>query len=211
MKLNTYETTIVIHPRRSKTDVSATIKKYKALLKEEQAKVLHEDNEGLKNLAYPIEKQTSATYYTLQCQAPPTTIEKLERAYHIDEDIIRFLSVKLDKHGVTYHEKKRKRPKGEKAASEEGQDVATEEDKEKIKSASNLAQEGRRYCRFRKFRIKYIDYKEKNFLLRFLNPQGKILPRRLTGTSAKYQKRVDQAVKRARILAMLPFLTDNLK
>lgn len=68
-----------------------------------------------------------------------------------------------------------------------------------------------KYCRFRKFGIKYIDAKEVNFLLRFLNPQGKILPRRLTGTSAKYQKKVNEAVKRARHLARLPFVADNLK
>ncbi|MEM7361481.1 MAG: 30S ribosomal protein S18 [Bacteroidota bacterium] len=75
----------------------------------------------------------------------------------------------------------------------------------------NPIRDGKKYCRFRKFGIKYIDYNETNFLLRFLNPQGKILPRRLTGTSAKYQRLVNAAIKKARILAMLPFLTDNLK
>ncbi len=69
----------------------------------------------------------------------------------------------------------------------------------------------KKYCRFKKFGIRYIDYKNTNFLLGFLNPQGKILPRRLTGTSAKYQRKVAIAVKRARILGLLPFVTDNLK
>lgn len=69
----------------------------------------------------------------------------------------------------------------------------------------------KKYCRFTKFGIKYIDYKEKNFLLGFLNPQGKILPRRLTGNSAKSQRMVNQAIKRARHLARLPFVADNLK
>lgn len=69
----------------------------------------------------------------------------------------------------------------------------------------------RKYCRFKKYKIKYIDYKNHNFLLRFVNPQGKVLPRRLTGNSIKAQKKVAQAVKRARILALLPFVTDNLK
>lgn len=66
-------------------------------------------------------------------------------------------------------------------------------------------------CRFRMYGIKYIDFKESGFLMRFLNPQGKILPRRITGNSKKYQARVAQAVKRARHLALLPFVTDNLK
>ena len=69
----------------------------------------------------------------------------------------------------------------------------------------------KKYCRFKKSGIKYIDYKDGEFLKRFVNEQGRILPRRLTGTSLKYQKKVAQAVKRARHLAILPFVTDNLK
>ena len=69
----------------------------------------------------------------------------------------------------------------------------------------------KKYCRFKKSGIKYIDYKDGEFLKRFVNEQGRILPRRLTGTSLKFQKKVAQAVKRARHLALLPFVTDNLK
>ena len=67
------------------------------------------------------------------------------------------------------------------------------------------------YCRFKKYKIKYIDYKNVDFLLKFVNEQGKILPRRFTGNSLKYQKKVAIAIKRARHLALLPFVTDNLK
>ncbi|HOO19019.1 MAG TPA: 30S ribosomal protein S18 [Paludibacteraceae bacterium] len=69
----------------------------------------------------------------------------------------------------------------------------------------------KKYCRFKKSGIKYIDYKDPEFLKKFVNEQGKILPRRLTGTSLKYQRRVAQAIKRARHLALLPFVTDLLK
>ena len=60
----------------------------------------------------------------------------------------------------------------------------------------------KKYCRFKK---------DAEFLKKFLNEQGKLLPRRLTGTSQKYQKKVATAVKRARHLAMLPFATDMFK
>ncbi len=69
----------------------------------------------------------------------------------------------------------------------------------------------KKYCRFKKNRIKYIDYKDPEFLKKFLNEQGKILPRRLTGTSLKYQRKVAQAVKRARHLSLLPYVVDMLK
>ena len=56
-----------------------------------------------------------------------------------------------------------------------------------------------KYCRFKKMGIKYIDYKDPDFLMRFLNDQGKILPRRITGTSLKYQRRLT-TTKRCRQL-----------
>ena len=59
----------------------------------------------------------------------------------------------------------------------------------------------KKYCRFKKLGIKYVDYKDGEFLKKFLNEQGKILP----------QKKVAQAVKRARHLAILPFVTDCMK
>ena len=66
-------------------------------------------------------------------------------------------------------------------------------------------------CRFKRAGIKYVDYKDPEFLKKFLNEQGKILPRRITGTSLKFQRKVAQAVKRARSLALLPYVTDLLK
>jgi small subunit ribosomal protein S18 len=69
----------------------------------------------------------------------------------------------------------------------------------------------KKYCRFKKSGIKYIDYKDPDFLLKFVNEQGKILPRRLTGTSVKYQRKVGQAIKRARHIALMPYVADLMK
>ena len=60
-------------------------------------------------------------------------------------------------------------------------------------------------------KIKYVDYKDPDFLMRFLNEQGKLLPRRITGNSLKFQRKVAQAVKRARQIALLPYVSDLLK
>ena len=69
----------------------------------------------------------------------------------------------------------------------------------------------KKYCRFKKYGIKYVDYKNPDFLKNFINEQGKLLPVRITGNSSKYQRKVAQAVKRARHLALLPFVGDLLK
>ncbi len=89
--------------------------------------------------------------------------------------------------------------------------MAASRDDIKFLSNPNIGQQRKKYCRFRKFGIKYIDYKDADFLLQFVNDQGKVLPRRITGNSLKYQRRVATAVKRARHLAMMPYLTDLLK
>ena len=66
-----------------------------------------------------------------------------------------------------------------------------------------------KYCRFKKMGIKYIDYKDPDFLMRFLNEQGKILPRRITGNSLKFQRHLAVAVKRARQIAENPHNTEK--
>jgi small subunit ribosomal protein S18 len=75
----------------------------------------------------------------------------------------------------------------------------------------NVDVKKKKYCRFKKSGIKYIDYKDADFLLKFINEQGKILPKRITGTSDKYQRKIAQAVKKARHIALLPYVGDLLK
>ncbi len=75
----------------------------------------------------------------------------------------------------------------------------------------NIETKKEKYCRFQKNGIKYIDYKDPDYLIMLINEQGKILPRRLTGTTLKYQRKVGQAIKKARHLALLPYVADLLK
>lgn len=81
----------------------------------------------------------------------------------------------------------------------------------KFLSNPKIGNKRKKYCRFRKFGIRHIDYKDVEFLDQFVNEQGKILPRRLTGNSLKYQRKVASAIKKARHLAMMPYLVDLYK
>lgn len=67
----------------------------------------------------------------------------------------------------------------------------------------------KKVCYFTKNHIKYIDYKDVELLKKYISPSGKITPKRITGTSAKYQRRLATAIKRARYMALLPFVSDN--
>ena len=84
-------------------------------------------------------------------------------------------------------------------------------DDNKFLSNPKIGRKRKKYCRFTKYGIKYLDYKDADFLSQFVNEQGKVLPRRITGNSLKWQRRVATAVKRARLLALMPFVTDQYK
>lgn len=67
----------------------------------------------------------------------------------------------------------------------------------------------RKVCYFTSNNITSIDYKDVDLLKKFISERGKILPRRVTGTSAKYQRKLTTAIKRARIMALLPFVAEE--
>ena len=67
----------------------------------------------------------------------------------------------------------------------------------------------KKVCYFTKNNVKFIDYKDVELLKKFVSERGKILPRRVTGTSAKYQRMLTTAIKRARHMALLPYVVDE--
>ena len=66
----------------------------------------------------------------------------------------------------------------------------------------------KKVCYFTKNKVKYIDYKDIETLKKFIAPSGKISARRMTGTSAKYQRELAKAIKNARFMALLPYIQD---
>ena len=71
-------------------------------------------------------------------------------------------------------------------------------------------QNKRKFCYFKENGIKDIDYKDVKLLRRFVNDQGKIMPRRITGTSAKMHRKLVRAIKRSRSIALMPYVEKNL-
>ena len=71
-------------------------------------------------------------------------------------------------------------------------------------------QNKRKFCYFKEYGIREIDYKDVKLLRRFVNDQGKIMPRRITGTSAKMHRKLVRAIKRSRSIALMPYVENNL-
>lgn len=69
----------------------------------------------------------------------------------------------------------------------------------------------KKVCRFTQNNVKYIDYKDVKLLQKYVTEQGKIIPKRITGTSSKYQRELSIAIKRARHMALLPYVSDTVK
>ena len=104
-----YEITFIVDPVLSGDEIKATAQTYVDHLKNEGCSIVHVDEMGLKQLAYPINKRTSGVYYCIEFQVPSgELISKMELALRRDERIMRFLTVRLDKYGVKYNDDKRK-------------------------------------------------------------------------------------------------------
>ena len=119
-----YETVIILTPLLSEEVSKEAIAKFRTLLTEGGAEIVHEDNWGLKKLAYPIDKKTTGFYHLIEFKAPGELISKLEVEYKRDERVMRFLTIRLDKHAIAYNEKKRSGAFNKKPETPKSEEVA---------------------------------------------------------------------------------------
>lgn len=107
--MKNYETTFIVDPVLSGEEIKATAQTYVDQLTAGGCEIVHVDEMGLRQLAYPINKRTSGVYYCVEFTADAGDIvDRVELALRRDERIMRFLTVTLDKYGVKYNEDKRK-------------------------------------------------------------------------------------------------------
>jgi len=109
--LNQYETVFILTPVLSEDQMKETVKKYQDFLRQNGAEIVHEEKWGMRKLAYPIQKKSTGFYHLYEYRAEGDSIAKIELALKRDERVMRFLTVKLDKHAIAYNEKKRAKAK----------------------------------------------------------------------------------------------------
>ncbi len=105
--MNRYETVFILTPVLSDEQMKEAVGKFKGVLEENGAKIVNEEEWGLRKLAYPIQKKSTGFYCLLEFEADPSIVKKLDVAYRRDERVIRFLTFRLDKYAVEYAEKRR--------------------------------------------------------------------------------------------------------
>lgn len=105
--MNQYETVIVLTPLLSEEAAQEALASYKSILTDGGAEIIAEDNWGLRKLAYPMEKKSNGYFHLTEFKSDGKIISKLELELKHDERVMRFLTIKLDRHAVAYNEKKR--------------------------------------------------------------------------------------------------------
>ncbi|MFU8843359.1 MAG: 30S ribosomal protein S6 [Bacteroidales bacterium] len=113
--VNQYETVFIMTPVLSDEQMKETVKKFKDYLLEKGAEFVHEENWGMRKLAYPVQKKSTGFYHMFEFKVEGSVIRDYEVFFKRDERVLRFLTVKLDKHAIAYNEKKRNKAKEEKA------------------------------------------------------------------------------------------------
>ncbi len=113
-----YETIFIVTPIVTEGEMKGVVKKYTDFLKENKAEIVHEEAWGLQKLAYTIKKKDNGYYHIIQFKAGTELIPKFEVLFTRDENILRFMTVRLDKYGIEYSEKRRKNMAEKKSSKE---------------------------------------------------------------------------------------------
>jgi small subunit ribosomal protein S6 len=124
--MNRYETVFILTPVLSDEQAAEAVDKFRKFLKGKGAKIKHEENWGLRKLAYPIQKKTTGFYHLIEFEADGETVGPLEVEFRRDERILRFLSTKMDKFHVIYAESRRTKGKGKGAETHASSEAKAE-------------------------------------------------------------------------------------
>ncbi|WP_442266430.1 30S ribosomal protein S6 [Tenacibaculum sp. ZS6-P6] len=112
--MNHYETVFILNPVLSEGQIKETVKKFEDYLVSKGAEMIHKEDWGLKKLAYPIQKKKSGFYHLFEFKSAGEVISPFELEFRRDDSIMRYLTVKLDKHAAAWAEKRRQRVKSAK-------------------------------------------------------------------------------------------------
>src|SRR6185295_9101717 len=213
--MRTYELMFVVDPRVADEDVVTMTQEYKNMITACGSQITGEESWGRRKLAYPINKLNEGKYVLLYIgsEGGKTALPEVEHRMRQNDKILRYLTVRTDEDLKRAARRQpaggaAARPGGEEQREVPGADMAAAEAVCTMARARKVFFRRRKVCKFCADKIDYIDYKDVKLLQQFIPERSKILPRRISGTCANHQRPLQQAIKRARHLALIPFTTD---
>ncbi len=200
-----YEVVYIFDATLEEDDVNLKLEKFHKVLTDSGAQVVAVDHWGARQLAYPIGKAKSGYYLVAHIEAPPESLQEFERILKLDDSCLRYLVVLNEGEPTSHHS-----ILAEARPSEDDADDEDDEEEDDDEEGAPEFQGGRgRRRRQEGPSITLLNYKDVNSLARFLTEGGKILPKRTTKVPARFQRQLGTAVKRARFLALIPYMRDH--
>lgn len=211
-----YEIVYIFHPAMDEAAVDAKLEKFHApVTAPDGAEVTAVDHWGVRQLAYAVHDQTQGYYVVAQFDSVPDTIAEFERILKLDDDLMRYLIVLSEGEPTSGQSVVAESFESDDAERDDDDDDEDEEDDEEDEYSDDRASppeysggRGRRR-RVEGPRIELLNFKDVATLSRFVTEQGKILPKRTTKVTSRFQRKLGRAVKRARYLALLPYVQDH--
>ena len=200
-----YEVVYILDPALEESAVDAKLEKFHALATSQGGEVAAVDHWGNRQLAYPIKKQRSGYYVVAQFTAAVEALPEFERLLKLDDEVMRYLLVLNEGEPTTGQSLVEDVPEREPGEAEAPDEDDEEDDEDDERSPPEFAGARGRRRRVEGPRITLLNYKDVATLSRFVTEQGKILPKRTTKVTARFQRQLGSAVKRARYLSLLPY------
>lgn len=209
-----YEVVYIMDPALDESAVDAKLEKFHELVTSSGGEVSAVDHWANRQLAYPIKKQSSGYYVVAQFTAAADALPEFERLLKLDDEVMRYLLVLNEGEPTTGDSLMADKPPRQRDEDEEEDDEEDEprgesdDDDEDDDSTSPPEFSGARGRRRRMEgpQVLHLNYKDVNTLSHYITEQGKILPKRTTKVTAAFQRQLGTAVKRARFLALLPYM-----
>ncbi len=207
--MRNYEVVYIFHPMLEEDAVNTKLDRFHGLLtKAEGAEVTEVDHWGVRQLAYKVRDQSQGYYLVAQFTADPADLAEFERIVKLDEEVLRYLVVLSEGEptsGTSILAETRER-EGDEDDDDEEEEEDEDEDEDDDGSPPEFSGGRGKRRRIDGPRIELLNYKDVRTLSRFVTEQGKILPKRTTKVTARFQRQLGSAVKRARYLALLPYI-----
>lgn len=211
--MRAYEVVYIFDASLEEGTVDEKLERYHEVVTDD-GEVTAVDHWGNRQLAYPIDGNNTGYYVVAQFETEPSTLPEFERVLKLEDDLMRYLLVLHEGEPTGGESILAPRPPSEYEEEEEDEEddeeAEDEEEEEDEEEGPPEFQGGRgRRRRHDGPAIELLNYKDVATLSKFVTEQGKILPKRTTKVSAPFQRQLGKAVKRARYLALVPYVRDH--
>ncbi len=214
-----YEIVYIFDATLDEDSVNKKLEKFHPLVVEKSGEVVAVDHWGTRQMAYPVKKQNTGYYVVAQVRAEADGLPEFERVLGLDAELLRYLIVLNEGEPTTGHSLLGAAPPSRAEKDDDDDDDEDPGSKEDVSSEKDAAARGFSPPEFSGGRgrrrrmegpvIELLNYKDVSTLSQFMTEQGKILPKRTTKVTARFQRQLGRAIKRARFLALIPYIRDH--